>query len=114
MFNTSFSRDQLGWTSLKLDTGKIARQAGAPVLAPMARPSCLPPLSPARSPREGVDFLPLTVDYQGRKTLRRGPHSRPAISSAKAVRPEKETLVSRLIDRPIRPAVVDGGAMKPR
>ena len=78
----------------------------APCSPPTARPSCSPPSSPPRAPREGVDFLPLTVDYI-EKTYAAG--RIPGGYFKREGRPtEKETLVSRLIDRPIRPLFVDG------
>ncbi len=78
----------------------------------MARPSCSPPSSPPRRPREGVDFLPLTVDYI-EKTYAAG--RIPGGYFKREGRPtEKETLVSRLIDRPVRPLFVDGWRNEPR
>src|SRR5207253_7794892 len=60
----------------------------------------------AKEPREGVDFLPLTVDYQG-KFYAAG--RIPGGYFKREGRPtEKETLVSRLIDRPVRPLFADG------
>ena len=61
----------------------------------------------AKAPKPGLDFFPLTVNYQ-EKDLRRRQASPAAISSAKAARPRSETLISRLIDRPIRPLFPEG------
>ena len=72
--------------------------------AVLATAALTPPST--KSPREGVDFLPLTVDYQ-EKTYAAG--RIPGGYFKREGRPtEKETLVSRLIDRPIRPLFVDG------
>src|SRR6201981_2647851 len=91
---------------LKLETGKIARQADGAVLATYGETVVLATVVAAKSPREGVDFLPLTVDYQ-EKTYAAG--RIPAGYFKREGRPtEKETLVPRLIDRPIRPLFVDG------
>ncbi len=98
MFNTHSVEIDWGGRPLKLETGKIARQADGAVLATY--------VVAAKSPREGVDFLPLTVDYQ-EKTYAAG--RIPGGYFKREGRPtEKETLVSRLIDRPIRPLFVDG------
>ena len=78
----------------------------APCSPPMARPSCSRPSSPPRSRRPGIDFFPLTVNYQ-EKTFAAG--RIPGGYFKREGRPtEKETLVSRLIDRPIRPLFVEG------
>ena len=72
----------------------------------MARPSCSPPSSRPRSRRPGIDFFPLTVNYQ-EKTFAAG--RIPGGYFKREGRPtEKETLISRLIDRPIRPLFVEG------
>ena len=65
---------------------------------------------PAPNPREGIDFLPLTVDYREYPTPRDA--SRAASSSAKGKPTEKEILTSRLIDRPIRPLFPDRLALR--
>src|SRR5438067_909550 len=95
-----------GGRPLKLQTGKIARQADGAVLATYGETVVLATVVAAKTPREGVDFLPLTVDYQ-EKTYAAG--RIPGGYFKREGRPtEKETLVSRLIDRPIRPLFVDG------
>ena len=72
----------------------------------MARPSCSPPSWPPRQPKAGIDFFPLTVNYQ-EKTFAAG--KIPGGFFKREGRPsEKETLTSRLIDRPIRPLFVKG------
>src|SRR5258708_13992422 len=106
MFNSHTVEIDWGGRPLKLETGKIARQADGAVLATYGETIGLGPVVAAKNPREGVDFLPLTVDYQ-EKTYAAG--RIPGGYFKREGRPtEKETLVSRLIDRPIRPLFVDG------
>src|SRR6266699_2015283 len=95
-----------GGRPLRLETGKIARQADGAVLATYGEPVVLATVVAAKTPREGVDSLPPTVDYQ-EKTYAAG--RIPGGYFKREGRPtEKETLVSRLIDRPIRPLFADG------
>src|SRR5256712_3917925 len=106
MFNKHSVEIDWGGRPLKLETGKIARQADGAVLATYGETVVLATVVAAKSPREGVDFLPLTVDYQ-EKFYAAG--RIPGGYFKREGRPtEKETLVSRLIDRPIRPLFVDG------
>src|SRR6478752_6864610 len=106
MFNIHSAEIDWGGRPLKLETGKIARQADGAVLATYGETVVLATVVAAKTPREGVDFLPLTVDYQ-EKTYAAG--RIPGGYFKREGRPtEKETLVSRLIDRPIRPLFVDG------
>src|SRR6201981_1414710 len=106
MFNIHSVEIDWGGRPLKLETGKIARQADGAVLATYGATVVLATVVAAKTPREGVDFLPLTVDYQ-EKTYAAG--RIPGGYFKREGRPtEKETLVSRLIDRPIRPLFVDG------
>src|ERR1700743_1800123 len=106
MFNKHSVEIDWGGRPLTLETGKSARQADAAVMAPYGETVVLATVVAAKSPREGVDFLPLTVDYQ-EKTYAAG--RIPGGYFKREGRPtEKETLVSRLIDRPIRPLFVDG------
>src|SRR6188472_2054578 len=101
-------RVELDWggRTLSLETGKVARQADGAVIATYGETVVLATAVAAKTPREGVDFLPLTVDYQ-EKTYAAG--RIPGGYFKREGRPtEKETLVSRLIDRPIRPLFVDG------
>src|SRR6266849_1467198 len=101
-------RVQLDWGGRKLvlETGKVARQADGAVLATYGETTVLATAVAAKQPREGVDFLPLTVDYQ-EKYYAAG--RIPGGYFKREGRPtEKETLVSRLIDRPIRPLFADG------
>jgi polyribonucleotide nucleotidyltransferase len=91
---------------LKLETGRIARQADGAVLAQYGGTSVLATAVAAKEARPGIDFFPLTVNYQ-EKTFAAG--KIPGGYFKREGRPtEKETLTSRLIDRPIRPLFVSG------
>jgi polyribonucleotide nucleotidyltransferase len=101
-------RVELDWGGRKLvlETGKIARQADGAVVATYGESKVLATVVAAKQPREGVDFLPLTVDYQ-EKFYAAG--RIPGGYFKREGRPtEKETLVSRLIDRPVRPLFAEG------
>jgi polyribonucleotide nucleotidyltransferase len=101
-------RVELDWGGRKLvlETGKIARQADGAVVATYGESKVLATLVAAKERREGVDFLPLTVDYQ-EKFYAAG--RIPGGYFKREGRPtEKETLVSRLIDRPVRPLFAEG------
>ncbi|AXK82193.1 polyribonucleotide nucleotidyltransferase [Pseudolabrys taiwanensis] len=106
MFN--IHRVELDWggRKLTLETGHMARQADGAVLATYGETTVLATVVAAKAPREGIDFLPLTVDYQ-EKFYAAG--RIPGGYFKREGRPtEKETLVSRLIDRPVRPLFADG------
>ncbi len=106
MFNKHSVEIDWGGRPLKLETGKLARQADGAVVASYGETVVLATVVAAKTPREGVDFLPLTVDYQ-EKAYAAG--RIPGGYFKREGRPtEKETLVSRLIDRPVRPLFVDG------
>jgi polyribonucleotide nucleotidyltransferase len=91
---------------LTLETGRIARQADGAVFAKYGDTSVLATVVADREPRVGIDFFPLMVDYR-EKTYAAG--KIPGGFFKREARPaEKETLTSRLIDRPIRPLFVDG------
>ena len=91
---------------LTLETGRMARQADGAVLATYGETTVLATVVFAKSPKPGLDFFPLTVNYQ-EKTYAAG--KIPGGFFKREGRPtEKETLVSRLIDRPIRPLFVKG------
>src|SRR5919205_1938441 len=99
---------ELDWGGRKLilETGKIARQADGAVVATYGESKVLATVVAAKEARAGVDFLPLTVDYQ-EKFYAAG--RIPGGYFKREGRPtEKETLVSRLIDRPVRPLFADG------
>ncbi len=106
MFN--YFRKELDWGGRKLvlETGKIARQADGAVLASYGDTIVLCTVVGVRSAKPGQDFFPLTVNYQ-EKTFAAG--KIPGGFFKREGRPtEKETLVSRLIDRPIRPLFPQG------
>ena len=97
---------EVGGKTLSLETGRVAKQAGGAVLLGMGETVILSAATMSAEPREGIDFLPLTVDYEERKYavgkipggfIKRG--GRPS---------EKAILTSRLIDRPIRPLFPKG------
>jgi polyribonucleotide nucleotidyltransferase len=101
-------RVELDWggRKLTLETGKIARQADGAIIATYGETTVIATVVAAKQPKPGVDFLPLTVNYTekyyaagripgGYFKRERGPT-------------EKDTLTSRLIDRPIRPLFAEG------
>ncbi|MBI1340361.1 polyribonucleotide nucleotidyltransferase [bacterium] len=98
----------LDWAGrpLTLETGRMARQADGAVLATYGETSVLATVVFARKQKEGIDFFPLTVNYQ-EKYYAAG--RVPGGYFKREGRPtEKETLTSRLIDRPIRPLFAPG------
>jgi polyribonucleotide nucleotidyltransferase len=106
MFN--IHRVQLDWAGRKLtlETGRLARQADGAVFASYGDTTVIATVVAAKQPKEGIDFLPLTVNYQ-EKYYAAG--RIPGGYFKREGRPtEKETLTSRLIDRPIRPLFADG------
>jgi polyribonucleotide nucleotidyltransferase len=95
-----------GGRPLRLETGRIARQADGAVLAQYGGTSVLATAVAAKEAKPGIDFFPLTVNYQ-EKTFAAG--KIPGGYFKREGRPtEKETLTSRLIDRPIRPLFASG------
>ena len=106
MFKITREKIDWGGRPLVLETGRIARQADGAVLATYGETSVLATVVADRSPKPGLDFFPLTVNYQ-EKAYAAG--KVPGGYFKREGRPsEKETLVSRLIDRPIRPLFVKG------
>ena len=106
MFDTVVEEIEWGGRTLRFETGRIARQADGAVLVQYGDTSVLASATAAKEPRKGIDFFPLTVNYQ-EKTYAAG--KIPGGFFKREGRPsEKETLVSRLIDRPIRPLFVPG------
>jgi polyribonucleotide nucleotidyltransferase len=106
MFNHHKVEIEWGGRPLILETGKIARQADGAVLATYGETVVLATVVSMKEPKPGFDFFPLTVNYQ-EKTYAAG--KIPGGYFKREGRPsEKETLVSRLIDRPIRPLFADG------
>src|SRR5271168_2931217 len=107
MFDRYF-RKEMEWAgkTLILETGKVARQADGAVVASYGDTVVLATVVGAKSPKPGIDFFPLTVNYQ-EKFFAAG--RIPGGFFKREGRPtEKETLVSRLIDRPIRPLFSHG------
>ena len=101
-------REELDWAGRKLvlETGKVARQADGAVLASWGETTVLATVVGAKSAKPGQDFFPLTVNYQ-EKAFAAG--RIPGGYFKREGRPsERETLISRLIDRPIRPLFPDG------
>ena len=106
MFNIVKKTFAYGAHQVTLETGEIARQAGGAVLVSMEETVVLVTVVAAKSTKPGQDFFPLTVDYQ-EKAYAAG--RIPGGFFKREGRPsEKETLTSRLIDRPIRPLFPDG------
>jgi polyribonucleotide nucleotidyltransferase len=97
---------QYGRHTLTIETGEVARQAGGAAMVRLDDTVVLVTVVAAKSAKPGQDFFPLTVDYQ-EKTYAAG--KIPGGFFKREGRPsEKETLTSRLIDRPIRPLFPDG------
>ncbi|MBD1205176.1 MAG: polyribonucleotide nucleotidyltransferase [Rhodobacteraceae bacterium] len=106
MFNVIKKSIQWGGETLTLETGKVARQADGTVIATLGETSVMANVTFAKSAKPGQDFFPLTVHYQ-EKYYAAG--KIPGGFFKREARPsEKETLTSRLIDRPCRPLFVDG------
>jgi polyribonucleotide nucleotidyltransferase len=104
--NTTQREIQLGSRSITLETGKLAKQADGAVIVRSGDTVVLVTACRAPSAREGIDFLPLTVDYR-EYTYASG--RIPGGFFKREGKPtEKEVLTSRLIDRPIRPLFAPG------
>ena len=101
MFKLFRKEMEWGGTTLVLETGKVARQADGAVMVSLGETKVLCTAVAAHSPKPGQDFFPLTVNYQ-EKAFAAG--KIPGGFFKREGRPsENETLVCRLIDRPIRP-----------
>src|SRR6476659_6036938 len=106
MFNIKTVEIELGGKTLKLETGRVARQADGAVLATLGETVVLCAVTAAKSVKPGQDFFPLTVNYQEQfSSAGRIPVGFFFNDTATT---EKETLTSRLIDRPIRPLFPEG------
>ena len=106
MFNIDVEEIQWAGQTLRLETGRVARQADGAVVASLGETTVLATAVAERSAKPGIDFFPLTVNYQ-EKTYAAG--KIPGGYFKREGRPtERETLISRLIDRPIRPLFVEG------
>ena len=106
MFDVQTREMEWGGRKLTLETGRIARQASGAVLVTYGGTKVLCTAVYNKKAKEGLDFFPLTVNYQ-EKAFAAG--KIPGGFFKREARPsEKETLVSRLIDRPIRPLFLEG------
>ena len=104
MFNIHNEEINWGGRTLRIETGKIARQADGAVIVTYGGTSVIATVCAEKKPKAGIDFFPLTVNYQ-EKSYASG--KIPGGYFKREGRPtEKETLISRLIDRPIRPLFV--------
>ena len=97
---------QYGNHQVTLETGEVARQASGAVIVRMSDTVVLVSVVGSKKPREGIDFFPLTVDYQ--EKFYAGGRIPGGFFKREARPSERETLNSRLIDRPIRPLFPDG------
>ena len=106
MFDTKKVEMEWGGKTLTLETGRVARQADGAVLATLGETVVLCAVTAAKSVREGQDFFPLTVHYQEKfSAAGRIPGG---FFKREGRATEKETLTSRLIDRPCRPLFPEG------
>src|SRR5436190_7273241 len=106
MFDIKTVETEIGGKTLKLETGRVARQADGAVLATMGETVVLCAVTAAKSVKPGQDFFPLTVHYQEKfSAAGRIPGG---FFKRERGATEKETLTSRLIDRPIRPLFPEG------
>ena len=106
MFDVKTVSIEWGGKTLTLETGRIARQANGAVLATYGETVVLCAVTAAKGVKEGQDFFPLTVHYQEKYSAAgRIPGG---FFKRERGATEKETLVSRLIDRPIRPLFPEG------
>jgi polyribonucleotide nucleotidyltransferase len=106
MFNTKTVSLEWGGQTLTLETGKVARQADGAVIATLGETVVLCAVTAAKKVKEGQDFFPLTVNYQ-EKYFSSGRIPGGFFKRERGAT-EKETLVSRLIDRPLRPLFPEG------
>ncbi|MDT8760816.1 polyribonucleotide nucleotidyltransferase [Sphingomonas psychrotolerans] len=106
MFDKKTVSIEWGGKTLTLETGKVARQADGAVIATLGETVVLCAVTAAKSVKEGQDFFPLTVHYQEKfSAAGRIPGG---FFKRERGATEKETLVSRLIDRPLRPLFPEG------
>ncbi|HEX7752723.1 MAG TPA: polyribonucleotide nucleotidyltransferase [Novosphingobium sp.] len=106
MFDVKTVSMEWGGKTLTLETGRVARQADGAVLATYGETVVLCAVTAAKSVKEGQDFFPLTVHYQ-EKFFAAGRIPGGFFKRERGAT-EKETLVSRLIDRPVRPLFPEG------
>jgi polyribonucleotide nucleotidyltransferase len=106
MFDTKKVSIEWGGKTLTLETGKVARQADGAVIATLGETVVLCAVTAAKSVKEGQDFFPLTVHYQEKfSSSGRIPGG---FFKRERGATERETLISRLTDRPIRPLFPEG------
>ncbi len=106
MFDSKKVEIEWGGKTLTLETGKVARQADGAVIATLGETVVLCAVTAAKSVKEGQDFFPLTVHYQEKfSSSGRIPGG---FFKRERGATERETLVSRLIDRPLRPLFPEG------
>src|SRR4051812_10653646 len=106
MFDIKKTEIEWGGKTLTLETGRVARQADGAVIATLGETVVLCAVTAARSVKEGQDFFPLTVHYQEKYSAAgRIPGG---FFKRERGATEKETLTTRLIDRPIRPLFPEG------
>ncbi|PPR10776.1 MAG: Polyribonucleotide nucleotidyltransferase [Alphaproteobacteria bacterium MarineAlpha11_Bin1] len=106
MFTVNRKEIEWGGRPLVIETGKIARQADGAVMVTYGETKVLCTAVAQKMPKPGIDFFPLTINYQ-EKTFAAG--KIPGGFFKREGRPsEKETLTSRLIDRPLRPLFAEG------
>jgi polyribonucleotide nucleotidyltransferase len=106
MFDKKTVSIEWGGETLTLETGKVARQADGAIMATLGETVVLCAVTAAKSVKEGQDFFPLTVHYQ-EKFFAAGRIPGGFFKRERGAT-EKETLVSRLIDRPVRPLFPEG------
>jgi polyribonucleotide nucleotidyltransferase len=106
MFDTKKVQIEWGGKTLTLETGRVARQADGAVIATLGETVVLCAVTAAKKVKEGQDFFPLTVHYQEKFSA----SGRIPGGFFKRERgaTERETLISRLIDRPVRPLFPEG------
>src|SRR5436190_17306015 len=106
MFDMKKVEIEWGGKTLTLETGRMARQADGAVLATLGETVVLCAVTAAKSVKEGQDFFPLTVHYQEKfSSAGRIPGG---FFKRERGATERETLISRLIDRPVRPLFPEG------
>ena len=106
MFDKKTVSIEWGGQTLTLETGKVARQADGAVIATLGETVVLCAVTAARTVKEGQDFFPLTVHYQEKfSSAGRIPGG---FFKRERGATERETLISRLIDRPVRPLFPEG------
>ncbi|MSO46042.1 MAG: polyribonucleotide nucleotidyltransferase [Acidobacteria bacterium] len=108
MHNVNLQRReiQIGSRTISLETGKLAKQAHGSVIVRSGDTMVLVTACHSANPREGIDFLPLTVDY--REYTYSSGRIPGGFFKREGKPPEKEVLTSRLIDRPCRPLFPEG------